>query len=69
MSRHSGENKVVESPLGPGFFATCPACKKPFALEYLKSRDHPIVKQVKTYRCRWCGHEVEFAKERPPQAI
>lgn len=69
MGRPLDANKILQSPLGPGFSRTCPSCFKRFALELEATRDHPIVKQVEKYRCKACGHEVEFAKQQPPNAI
>ena len=69
MSEPHGAYRILASPLGPGFLATCPACKKRLSLELLNSRQHPVLKQVETYRCKRCGHEVEFAKELPSQAV
>ena len=69
MDRPPDANKILESPLGPGFLRTCPSCLKRFSLELQATRNHPIVKQVEIYRCKVCGYEVAFAKEHPPNAI
>jgi DNA-directed RNA polymerase subunit M/transcription elongation factor TFIIS len=69
MSYRLAVSKILASPLGPGFSRTCPACHERFALELQQKCDHPIANQVATYRCKACGHEVEFAKEHPPNAV
>lgn len=69
MSPLNVANKILASPLGPGLWRVCPACHKRFALRLQRKGDRQIVKQVTTYRCKACGHEVEFAKQHPPNAI
>ncbi len=60
---------ILAAPLQAGFQRTCPACGKRFALKFQQSRPHPVVGRVTIYRCRACGHEVEYAQDRPAGTV
>lgn len=56
---------ILAWPLQPSFCRICPACGKWFALRFQQARPHPVVEQIAAYRCRACGHAVEYAQGRP----
>lgn len=69
IARVASAKGILASPSRPSFCRTCPACGKWFALKLLQSRQHPVVGRVTTYRCKTCGHEVEYAQNRPADTI
>jgi hypothetical protein len=48
-----------------GLFRTCPKCRKWFALRLVESVHHKVMGEVRTYRCKRCGHEVTLT-DGPP---
>lgn len=69
MSSSNYESGVLPSPLGPGILRICPACRKRFALRLKSKRADKVFAEVATYRCKACGHEVEFAKQPPANTL
>jgi hypothetical protein len=68
MQEH-GQNGILAAPLQPGACRRCPECGRWFALIRKRVETSPIAHLVRTFKCKHCGHEQEYAGRHPPGAM
>jgi hypothetical protein len=56
-------------PPGPDLFDACPSCGRRKFLEFKRAEPHPLLGQLNTYACKYCGREMSFGREFPPYAV
>lgn len=60
---------ILEQPLQPGFFRQCIKCLRLFAIELVDEKESELSGNVRTYRCKHCGHDQVFAERHPPGVV
>ena len=52
-----------------GCLRICRECGKWFSLEQVRSEMHQAIGEIKSYKCRRCGHEFVDVPELPPRML
>ena len=60
---------ILDEPLQPDVLRECPYCRKRFALKPLGKEASEIAGWIRTFRCKYCLRDVQFADRHPPGAI
>jgi hypothetical protein len=60
---------ILAQPLWPLPFGQCEKCGRWFAVKLVRKEKSALSGQLKTFRCKHCGHEETFASRHPPGAI
>ena len=60
---------ILAEPPRPTWDRRCEKCGQRCALEWISDRVDAIAERIDTYRCTYCGVEIEYAKSHPPHAI
>ena len=60
---------ILAEPLQPGFSRICPHCLRWYALKFVRERPDKTAGTIRTWRCRYCGQETEFAESHPDEAV
>lgn len=60
---------ILRKPVGPDFFQACPSCRQSKFLEFKRSEPHELLKELRIYACKFCGHELAFGRELPRHVI
>ncbi|WP_442484595.1 hypothetical protein [Aeoliella sp. SH292] len=62
-------HSILAEPITVGLTRKCLACNKRFALEHLRTAEHPTLGHLKTYQCKHCGVTFNFATRLPDGAL
>jgi DNA-directed RNA polymerase subunit RPC12/RpoP len=60
---------ILSEPLQPGLFRQCIKCLRLFAIELMREEDSELSGKLRTFRCKYCGHEQVFAEQHPPDVV
>jgi len=60
---------ILARPVGPEFYQHCPKCRRREFLEFKRTEPHELLGELRVYACKYCGHELAFARQLPPHVV
>lgn len=62
-------SSIIATPLQAGQLIKCPHCSESLSQEYVRTDKHESFGELRVYRCRKCGKEVEYLVSLPRHVV